>query len=297
MEAVVPGIDLSDRNQALQFLNKFTWPEREKVYPWNACPQAEQEWMAQTLTNLYLLALPRAQGSPPASFANFEGDLRENTIKGTIAYLKPVFEELQWEVRASWDRAHSKLKGHIMWSETNPYLKPRPALPRYEPAPASMEQTMWSLAAQGQLTDFTYFIGPNAGAAVKIPVHRAVLAAQSNYFKNFFLDPTLDPQAKEDIFKHTQDPTLFKDLLYFIYNHEPSERSILKQTNVEYCLSLYRLAHCTEMEGLKALCRQWLDKALDSSNLQDINAVAELYGDAALLVACSWYERTHAIKV
>ena len=119
-----------------------------------------------------------------------------------------------------------------------------------------MTENMIGLLDSAKHADVTFLVGKE-----KIKAHKAILAAQSNYFDKMF-DSGMRECAKNEVEIHDAEPSEFKELLRFLYS------GLTPENLPEIALSLLPLANRYEAMELKDMCVEAIRCSLSANELQ-----------------------------
>jgi len=166
---------------------------------------------------------------------------------------------------------------------------------------ATLPENLLSMLDSGHGADVTILVG-----GAKIPAHRAILSARSDYFRRMF-DTEMQEAASGVVDVKDVDADIFRRLLRFIYGgvlSQPSKETaapllaaaqkygleplkescahaIADEVTVENACEILLLADAHACPNLKKKCVETIKKNLKESKKQD--AWKEVKKDAALL--------------
>ena len=119
--------------------------------------------------------------------------------------------------------------------------------------PKELLTVLSNLRINEQLCDVTLNVG-----TLKIPCHKAVLAASSPYFQAMFTGGLMETQLSE-IKMHVHDETAFAEIIDYLY----SARIGIKDSNVQDFLPI---AGMLQLKRLQQSCCDFMKRNIDSSN-------------------------------
>ena len=126
------------------------------------------------------------------------------------------------------------------------------------------------LRKKRQSTDVTLVAGD-----VRLPCHRAVLAATSEYFNAMFSSDLVE--ATSDTVRLETDPETLRDVIDYIYHGDVCK--IISYKNVQ---NLVKTSDFFLLDKLKTACERFLMRHLQFSKVIELHRLAKFYGLAEL---------------
>ncbi|XP_078620288.1 kelch-like protein 36 isoform X3 [Branchiostoma floridae x Branchiostoma japonicum] len=105
---------------------------------------------------------------------------------------------------------------------------------------------------------------------IKIPAHKIVLAAASDYFHAMFASGMRETHDKQ-IWLRDMEPVVLKDIIDFVY----SSCIPLEVQNIQ---DVINVAHVLQCKGVVDVCCHFLSENIDIKNCADIDELAQFYG-------------------